>query len=317
VLFATYVAYFPQLVAGPIERAHALLPRLSDTSRSRPDRSAVESALGLIVLGLFKKVVIADGVATVADALFDQPENASTITAAIGVIAFSLQIYGDFSGYTDIARGVSQLFGVDLVVNFRQPYLSRNLTEFWRRWHISLSNWLRDYLYIPLGGNRGGRLATHRNLMITMLLGGLWHGASWNFILWGGLHGVFLIVDRARGASVPEAAPRLLDAPAMMATFVLVSLTWVFFRAENFRAALDVFGAFGRTSTAFDPGHLVLVVVLASLMLSVDLVARFAGPSPDVVDRRPVPAGLSLGVALVALIVFSGSAARPFVYFQF
>ena len=181
--FATYVAYFPQLVAGPIERAHNLLPRLQRTDRSI-GRAEIESGLGLILLGLVKKVVLADGVASVADKAFSDPSGLSFVAVAAGVVAFSIQIYGDFSGYTDIARGVSRLLGVELLLNFRQPYLARNITEFWRQWHISLSNWLRDYLYIPLGGNRRGSTLTVVNLMITMLLGGLWHGASWTFVFW-------------------------------------------------------------------------------------------------------------------------------------
>ncbi len=317
VLFATYVAYFPQLVAGPIERARNLLPRLADTNRARPNRTMLGAAAGLILLGLFKKVVVADGVAVVADALFDDPGSAGTLTAVAGIVAFSLQIYGDFSGYTDIARGVSLLFGIDLVVNFRQPYLSRSITEFWRRWHISLSDWLRDYLYIPLGGSRGGARATHRNLMITMLLGGLWHGASWNFVLWGGLHGLYLVFERRRGVVVSSRPVAVRDVGSIVTTFVVVSLTWVFFRAATFTEALEVFRALGRLTTSADPGHLLLVTVLALVMVGVDVVARTTVTSAEVMGRRPVSVGLGIGLALLALVVFSGSAARPFVYFQF
>ncbi len=177
ILFATFVAYFPQLVAGPIERARILLPQLQRQDRSI-NSETVASGLGLILVGLFKKVVLADGVAAAADRAFDDPHSLSFVSVAVGVLAFAIQIYGDFSGYTDIARGVSRLMGIELTLNFAQPYLSRNITEFWRRWHISLSNWLRDYLYIPLGGNRRGTARIYVNLMATMLLGGLWHGAS-------------------------------------------------------------------------------------------------------------------------------------------
>jgi alginate O-acetyltransferase complex protein AlgI len=324
VLFATYVAYFPQLVAGPIERAHNLLPRLADTQRPRPDAASVQSALGLILLGLFKKVVIADGVAVVADRLFDDPTGVSSLAAAAGIIAFSIQIYGDFSGYTDIARGVSRLLGVELVVNFRQPYLARNITDFWRRWHISLSDWLRDYLYIPLGGNRGGAASTYRNLLITMLLGGLWHGASWNFVAWGGLHGLYLVVhrrffaDRAATAKTGDVQRLTLqDLPPVAGTFVLVSLTWVFFRASDFATSGQVFRALAFQSGATDVGDLVMVAALGALAFGVDVVAFSGRVTDDVALRRPLPAGLVVGVALVFLIVFSGAAARPFVYFQF
>ena len=180
--FATYVAFFPQLVAGPIERAHNLLPQITDrTKRTFPRGTRLNEAVRLVVGGLVKKVVLADGAAVVANQVFATYETASWLYVVIGVLAFSIQIYCDFSGYTDIARGIALLLGIDLMVNFQEPYLSRNITEFWRRWHISLSDWLRDYLYIPLGGNRGGSVVTYRNLMLTMLLGGLWHGAGWCF----------------------------------------------------------------------------------------------------------------------------------------
>lgn len=318
IVFATYVAYFPQLVAGPIERAHNLLPRIQRADRPPPARDAIESALALILLGLVKKVVIADGVAVVADRLFDDPSGVSSLAAAAGVLAFSIQIYGDFSGYTDIARGVSRLLGIELVVNFRQPYLSKNITEFWRRWHISLSDWLRDYLYIPLGGNRGGTLATHRNLMLTMLLGGLWHGASWNFVLWGGLHGLYLVVHRlVRGGKVDDRSVGWGQLPSVASTFVLVSLTWVFFRAPDAQTSLAVFRALAAQSGATDAGHLVLVGALGGLMVVIDTVARrHELPQPMAVPR-PIATGATVGAAVVALIVFSGATARPFVYFQF
>ena len=319
VLFATYVSFFPQLVAGPIERAHNLLPRLANVDRSLPNWATVQSALALILLGLFKKVVIADGVAVVADRLFDEPGSVSTVAAVAGVVAFAIQIYGDFSGYTDIARGVSRLLGIELVVNFRQPYLSRNITEFWRRWHISLSDWLRDYLYIPLGGNRSGSLATYRNLFIVMLLGGLWHGASWNFVAWGALHGLFLAIHRlVTGGRVPaDDRFRPADLPAAVATFALTSLAWIFFRAEDFEASRQVFAALAGQSGATDIGHLVLVAVLGLSIFVVDLIARNAEPGADVLLRRPIPTGAIVGAGLVSIIVFSGAAARPFVYFQF
>jgi alginate O-acetyltransferase complex protein AlgI len=203
IAFGTYVSYFPQLVAGPIERAQHLMPQILNSARPFPDDSGRREAARLILVGLIKKVVLADGVARLANDAFDQADSASAVVLIVGVVAFGIQIYGDFSGYTDIARGVSKLLGIELIVNFTQPYLSRNITEFWRRWHISLSDWLRDYLYIPLGGNRSGTLATYRNLMITMLLGGLWHGASWNFVIWGGLHGAYLVIHKlVRGGKV-------------------------------------------------------------------------------------------------------------------
>ena len=184
--FAVFVAFFPQLVAGPIGRAHLQLPQFE---HERPPLrwEQARSGLCLILLGLFKKVAIADALAPFVDRTFTEPGRASWISLLGGAYAFALQIYGDFAGYSDVARGSSRLLGIELPLNFEQPYLSRNITVFWRTWHISLSNWLRDYLYIPLGGNRGSRAKTYRNLMLTMVLGGLWHGAAWTFVAWGTL----------------------------------------------------------------------------------------------------------------------------------
>lgn len=316
-VFATFVAYFPQLVAGPIERARDLLPQLGSNDRTI-DADKIASGAGLILLGLFKKVVLADGVASAADRAFDDPGSLSFISIWFGVLAFAIQIYGDFSGYTDIARGVSRLLGVELTVNFAQPYLSRNITEFWRRWHISLSNWLRDYLYIPLGGNRQGSARTYVNLMATMLLGGLWHGASWNFVVWGGLHGGFLVVHRLwQGGRVSSHSLTIRDVPMVALTFTLVSLVWVFFRAQDFATSRAVF-----EGLALQPGLIAtkdLVVVSSAFitMVIVDLVARSGGLSLALVQRRPAPSGALVGAAVLAIVLLSGGAPRPFVYFQF
>lgn len=193
--FALALTFFPHLVAGPIQRADTLLrqielPRLLTWNHFR-------TGLLLMLLGYFKKCAIADSLAPFVDRIFLHPERCSSFLLLLGLYFFAFQIYADFSGYTDIARGVSRLFGFELVINFNQPYFATSITDFWRRWHISLSTWLRDYLYIPLGGNRHGGLYTYRNLFITMLLGGLWHGASWTFVLWGGLHGLFLSLHKA------------------------------------------------------------------------------------------------------------------------
>lgn len=237
--FALYVSYFPQLVAGPIERAGNLMSRLLSERKMTLDQSA--RGLFLIVLGLMKKVAIADGVAPCVDAVFNAPGFVSSMDVIAATVLFAVQIYCDFSGYSDIARGTSKLLGVDLMVNFDLPYVSRNPSEFWRRWHISLSTWLRDYLYIPLGGNRGSSAKTYRNLMLTMLLGGLWHGARWNFVLWGLYQGIILCIHRAwsqlraagsaiasriseaAGARTPLAAAAATDGQLVTARLVLQS----------------------------------------------------------------------------------------------
>jgi D-alanyl-lipoteichoic acid acyltransferase DltB (MBOAT superfamily) len=318
--FAVYVAFFPQLVAGPIERAERLLPQFEHV-RPRPDARRLASALMLIFLGLVKKVAIADALAPAVEDVFGRAGTAGWMELAAGAAAFSVQIYGDFSGYSSIARGSARLLGIDLVRNFDQPYLARNITYFWRTWHMSLSSWLRDYLYVPLGGNRAGRAATIRNLFITMLLGGLWHGAAWTFVVWGGLHGLYLSIHRLVRARSPGSATRMIgwrDVPAVSGTFALVALTWIPFRAASFGEALD----YAAGLLTLRPGPvpvdaLSLLVPAVVVILVLDLAQRSSG-SHTVVLAWPAPArGLAYGLGLVALVVFSGQAAVPFLYFQF
>ncbi|MBV8983023.1 MAG: MBOAT family protein, partial [Acidimicrobiia bacterium] len=201
--FACFVAYFPQLVAGPIGRAEVQLPQF-EQPRTKPTWDEVRGALFLILQGLFKKIAVADAIAPYVNTVFRNTSHAGWMSCAVAIFGFAIQIYADFSGYTDIAIGSSRLFGIALLKNFEQPYLSRNITEFWQRWHISLSTWLRDYLYIPLGGNRGSAWATYRNLLLTMLIGGLWHGARWTFVAWGGMHGALLAVHRHLRRGEPD-----------------------------------------------------------------------------------------------------------------
>ena len=234
--FGAYVAFFPQLVAGPIERAQRLLPQLQ---RLRPvTETGVKIGLRLMAYGLFKKVVIADSAAGYANAAFESPELFTGPVLVIGVVAFALQIYGDFSGYSDIAIGLGRLFGIRLRSNFRFPYFSRNVAEFWRRWHVSLNTWFRDYLYIPLGGSRGSRWTSLRNITIVFLVSGLWHGASWNFVIWGGIHAALFVpvfwVGRNKSFQNDW---RWQDAWRAVITFFWVCLAWVFFRAETLVAA--------------------------------------------------------------------------------
>ncbi|MCP3973230.1 MAG: MBOAT family protein [bacterium] len=317
--FGTYVAYFPQLVAGPIERASRLLPQIETYERPKPRGDRLVAGIGLIAVGFFKKVVLADGVAGVANAVFAEPAGFSGISTLVGVLAFAIQIYGDFAGYTDIARGVSKLLGIDLVLNFSEPYLARNITEFWRRWHISLSDWLRDYLYIPLGGNRGSTLATYRNLMVTMLLGGLWHGASWNFVLWGGLHGAYLVVHKLTRRGAVDSGPlRWTHAPSIIVTFLFVNVAWVFFRADTFSGAWQVLrNIFTMADGATSLSDLVLVAVLGVATLVVDLGNRVGADAVSLMRRSPALAGAAAAIVIAAVIVFSGGTPEPFIYFQF
>ncbi|MGJ8696391.1 MAG: MBOAT family O-acyltransferase [Verrucomicrobiaceae bacterium] len=232
--FALYVAYFPQLVAGPIERSSHLLPQITQPRKHNADDFTI--GLSLVLVGLFLKVAVADNLAFVANGVFLAPADQLTGTDALaGLYAFAFQIYGDFAGYSFIACGISRWLGIRLMTNFRRPYLAQSPSDFWNRWHISLSSWLRDYLYIPLGGNRQGTSKTYRNLMLTMLLGGLWHGAAWTFVIWGLLHGLILCLYRL-------GSPRL-KIPRLFATllfFHLVCLTWLFFRADSLAQATSL-----------------------------------------------------------------------------
>lgn len=309
--FALFVCFFPQLVAGPIERAEHLLPQIRRLGDGRPS-SDWSRGLQLIVRGLFRKIVIADGVSSIVNEVFASPTSYGGVTLAVGIVAFSLQIYGDFAGYTDVARGSAKLFGVDLMENFRVPYRAEGFSDFWRRWHISLSTWLQDYLYIPLGGNRGSRLETIRNLMITMLLGGLWHGAGWGFVIWGGLHGVYLVVERVRAWAVGR-RPRF---PTWL-VFVIVSLTWVPFRAASFSSALSVWlgllDPFGKSQLTFAP---VAVVLLGLVSYTLDS-AVLAGRLNPIGERPPLLRGAVYAFGVLLLLLFWPLTSSPFIYFQF
>jgi len=231
VSFALYVAYFPQLVAGPIQQSRFLLPEL-EKPRTITGEDLRLGAMW-ILLGYAKKVAFADTLAPLVDRVFDHPAGFTGATFLMATLAFATQIYGDFAGYTLIARGLSQLMGMPLIENFRRPFLASDPRDFWRRWHMSLSSWLRNYLYLPLGGNRLGTFRTHINLMLTMLLGGLWHGASWNFVLWGGYHGALLSLSHALGFGSKSDQPSpAIRALRILVTFLLTLFGWLLFRAR-------------------------------------------------------------------------------------
>lgn len=238
--FALYVSFFPQLVAGPIERAEKLLPQLQKND-NKLNYNSVVLGLTQIIIGFYKKVVVADLAAIYVNSIYGNYELNTGFTLLLATYIFAIQIYCDFSGYSDIAIGCARVLGYDLMENFNRPYFSKSITEFWRRWHISLSTWLRDYLYIPLGGNRMGEVATYKNLIITMLLGGLWHGAAWNFIIWGALHGFFLSVERSFNYSgVIAGKSKIIRFLSGVVTFHLVCLSWIFFRTETTKDAFEI-----------------------------------------------------------------------------
>ncbi len=315
--FALFVAFFPQLVAGPIERATHLLPAIVRERRVGLDQSL--RGLYLILLGLFKKVAIANGVAQSVDSIYNSSHAAAWGDVVVATLLFAVQIYCDFSGYTDIARGSAKLLGIDLIENFKLPYFATNPSEFWRRWHISLSTWLRDYLYISLGGNRGTNLETYRNLMITMLLGGLWHGAAWNFVVWGAFHGGILCVHRFATGGREREPNRWL--PVKIALFFAVTCYgWLLFRAHSFEQIL----AYTRTLLA-GPYDLTLSISPPTFaaLLGLPILAVLEGieyVSGDALCYRRLPTVLrGAFYALLVFVVILGTSNEPtqFIYFQF
>jgi D-alanyl-lipoteichoic acid acyltransferase DltB (MBOAT superfamily) len=323
--FATFVAFFPQLVAGPIERASHFMPQLF-----RPRTLTYEQTtrgLFLILIGLFKKVAVADGIAASVNSIYNRVHGVSALDVGVATAAFAIQIYCDFSGYTDIARGVAKCLGFELMLNFNQPYFSRNPSEFWTRWHISLSSWLRDYLYIPLGGNRLGEWKTYRNLMLTMLLGGLWHGAAWNFILWGGYHGAILCFYRVLGrqdtgprANEPVRPSGLWQALGIALFFVITCYGWLLFRAGSleqvtaFTHSLLTFGG----GTTFTMSRPTLAAMLGlSILIPYEFAQHFAG-SPQFYRRLPRPIrGALYATFVLAILLGTSNEPTQFIYFQF
>jgi alginate O-acetyltransferase complex protein AlgI len=312
--YALFVSFFPQLVAGPIVRAREFFHDLWDWKS--PTGAEWQQGVATILTGFVKKLVFADQFALVADNYFANPAALPGMTPAwTGTIAFALQIFFDFSGYTDIAIGVALLFGFHFPENFRRPYLSASVTEFWRRWHMTLSRWLRDYVYISLGGNRKGEIRTYMNLMATMLLGGLWHGASWNLVIWGGYHGVLLAVERMVWGR--EVRAGWLRIPLSIVTFLLVCVGWVFFRAKTFATATFVLGQMVSTTA----GHSLLSPWqwrMAILSLIVALAEEYRGALTRLSMSPAWVRTLAVVVALLVIELFSATEQTiPFVYFQF
>jgi alginate O-acetyltransferase complex protein AlgI len=312
--YALFVAFFPQLVAGPIVRAREFFHDL--WTWKAPTGAEWQQGVATILTGFVKKLVFADQFALVADRYFANPTALpGGAPAWTGTIAFALQIFFDFSGYTDIAIGVALLFGFHFPENFRRPYLSASITEFWRRWHMTLSRWLRDYIYISLGGNRKGEVRTYMNLMATMLLGGLWHGASWNFVIWGGYHGAFLALERMVWGRKERTG--LLRIPLTVVTFLVVCVGWVFFRAKTLAAALFVVGQMFSNFT----GESLLTQWqwrLAIFALIVALAEEYGGMLTRLTVSPVWARTLAVIVTLLAIELFSATEQTiPFVYFQF
>ena len=322
--YSFFISFFPQLVAGPIVRAKDFIPQIK-----KPNVVTAKEfnrALFLIVCGLFKKIVISDYISiNFVDRIFDNPTLYSGAENLLGVYGYAIQIYCDFSGYTDIAIGIALLLGYHLPVNFNSPYISASITEFWRRWHISLSSWLKDYLYIPLGGNRNGKFRQYLNLFLTMLLGGFWHGASLNFIVWGALHGTALGVDKFMKESGSKLGilNRIPFIVKVLFTFHFVCLCWIFFRAENFEIANQVIS---QIAFNFHPEILmkvmsgykyVFLLMLLALVLHITP-ARFSESMVIRFESCPTMVkGLVLSVIIFLIAQIQSSDIQPFIYFQF
>lgn len=351
--YAMFVTYFPELVAGPIVRASVFLPQMG--RQLKPSVARLILGGQIILLGVTKKVVVADRLAEFVDVVFAAPEAYSTFTIASAAVAYSLQIYCDFSGYSDIAIGVSRIIGYDLPENFNMPYLATSITDFWRRWHMTLSLWLRDYLYVPLGGNRKGVARTYLNLMITMLLGGLWHGASWTFVFWGLLHGAALVVHKFWQDSRHPLRPasQVTAFLGWLTTYVFVCVAWIFFRAERFGDAvimLRKLALFDRSGVEvfYLPLFLFLPLVVGAHYLGAiaaqqatrvggsakripapSWLAPLYGGAPAVFALRPHPAAglyvilpmrgaaFVLTVWIAGVYLLSAVDVSPFIYFQF
>ena len=336
--FALFVAFWPQLVAGPIERGTQMLPQFRQAHGF--DYGRVASGLRLMAWGMFKKVVLADRFAQMVNPIFDHPRQYPALALVLAVAGFTVQIYTDFSGYTDLARGAARVLGYHLVLNFRQPYFAASVGDFWRRWHMSLSNWFRDYVYIPLGGSRRGAARTQLNVLAVFLLSGLWHGASWTFVAWGALHGTYLVLESltqpARTAAARAlglaARPRLGYALGLAATLVLVAYAWIFFRANTLPDALYIashvfqgWGQLSRAETVRVVGHFFqaqpseVAVTAAALLLLLLVDARLAWPALAARWHRP-PAWvrwLGYWALLAAIALFGVFNSTQFIYFQF
>lgn len=310
--FALYLSFFPQLIAGPIQRANYIFPQLS--SSLTPSRTQLKDAFFLISIGLFQKTMIGDACGKMVDPIFFDLSKYSSFEILSAILLFTFQIYADFAGYSNIARGLAKLFGMELTINFKQPYRSKNIKEFWTKWHISLSTWLRDYLYIPLGGNRKGKTILYRNIIIVMLLGGLWHGAGWNFIIWGLYHALLLLIYHStKSISFPKYFNNIV-------TFIAIVIGWGIFRLEDFAqftvlieqvSAMDLGAFYGRfIKMIFTYGGVLFLIDWLQIKYKNDAVFTDF-------KNQPFAFGITASLFVVSLLYILTKDSSPFIYFQF
>lgn len=325
--FSVFVSFFPQLVAGPIERAKNLLPQVA--INKLPSRIQISQGIVLIITGLFKKVLIGDTSGRIVDQVFSQPHLYKSPELLSALVLFSIQIYADFSGYSSIARGTAKILGFELMKNFEQPYLSRNITEFWRRWHISLSSWLKDYLYISLGGNRRGEFKTYLNLFATMLLGGLWHGASWNFVIWGGLHGLYLAIHKIilnqKKVNAENYVPKnflgiVKFSLQIFSTYLIVLFTWLFFRATEFDTSIYfIKKMFYWETSELSTRFYSLSIFYLFVTLTYDFFEYHTKKHTFMllISNKPFRWGILIAIFIMTLLYMFNTEPLPFMYFQF
>ncbi|RIV74402.1 MBOAT family O-acyltransferase [Flagellimonas aequoris] len=327
--FATYVAFFPQLVAGPIERASQLLPQIDGDKKFKYDQAV--QGLKLMLWGLFKKIVIADALAPIVDDIFQHADSYPSTTLALGGILFGFQIYGDFSGYSDIAIGTAKLFGIELMSNFKFPYFSRSIAEFWRRWHISLSTWFRDYLYIPLGGSKAGRTKAVQNIFIIFLVSGLWHGANWTFVIWGLFHAIlflplFYLNLNRNFLETPNLFSSVrtffVEGTQILWTFILVTIGWIFFRSETLSNALlylkRMLFDFSHSEYHHPNGYRMLDYYLLLVGFSIfEYIIRADERNPIGFKNRYVRFLVYLILIFIMALFYDDGVDRSFIYFQF
>jgi alginate O-acetyltransferase complex protein AlgI len=310
--FLTFVSFFPQLVAGPIERASNLLTQLQESPVIT--KEDLRSGVSLFIVGLFKKIALADFLSPYVDMVYGQPGNYESSELLLATFAFAWQIYFDFSGYTDMARGVARVMGFRLMVNFNAPYLATGLGDFWGRWHISLSTWFRDYVYIPLGGNRGSKWKTCRNLILTFLLSGIWHGAAWTFVIWGGMHGLGLVATRGLEQS-EFYRRRFPDWIKRVAVFSFVGCAWIFFRARNVSESLLIISRI--FSWEVGPSQIsVVALILICAIWGVQFLRELGPRAREFLECQPIRAAM-MAAMLVYLVIVARPSSQQFIYFQF